>query len=232
MPAIGMCPTLKEVLCPTDSVLIVMNGTTKEQAPIGTEGWSLWAQGFMKDWLDECGVTPSCWVDLHATTVREEPKGWDAAYPSWLKRSAVPVLLRRKHRAYPASVSYPWVALRAQFQDFAFPLAGTLDHLILLAGIFGVSRVGLYGCDYDSAQERLTQTFGAAFAIGWVMGRGVKVVIPKSSPLLWNVCAGQYGEHFPPWPYGLDPRQAEIFENQDMNRITAFCKRPSRLTYA
>ncbi len=222
---------LRRRVLPSPRVVILMNGPTREYIPLASGPYSLWCQGFMRSFVNQADVQPTMWWDPHNLTTMQSPKRWDADYLGHLQESTVPVLLREVHPQIPKSVAYPLAQVVAWIRSsYAVPWAGGLDYLILLAGYLGASDVTLCGCDYDSPQERMYQTFGAAHAIGILTGRGINVHLAPGSPLLWNIVPGDYGLQFPPWPYADDPRHPR-WQTPEALAVETLLKRATRDAY-
>lgn len=210
-----------------EHVTIVMSGDSKKDFVV--DRGEVWAQGFMRKWLDKIGCAPDLWVDIHRDETWTGYKTWNPSYQNWLALRETPVLMFNHQPSVPTSIPVPDAVKNwAQTE----PFAGSFDWMMACAIHWGAKTIALFGCDYASAHERMYQTFGAAYWIGKARGLGIDVQIPPSCPLLWNVLPGNYGPEYPPWPAEHDPRFAPMWAGgplpfwigSQLDRDTAFSR--------
>lgn len=92
----------------------------------------------------------------------------------------------------PNAHPFPFDALREKYGDyFASTPAWQALHLYER----GCRELHVYGVHLQSQQEYVEQRPNFEMILGWLMGKGVKVVLPQGCPLLKH-----------PWLYALQPR--------------------------
>lgn len=139
--------------------------------------------------------------DLHPPHVfRMTRKNGFKNYYEFLQHCPTPIYMQDRYEEIPQSVRYPLEMVRQQWPQV--PLGSTTAYMIAMALLEGVTHLGLWGIDYQSASEYEEQRANAELWCGIAIGLGVHLVIPKISPLC----------HEPRLLYGYESHTPELFE--------------------
>ena len=105
------------------------------------------------------------------------------------------VYMQEAHPEIPSSVRYP-------FEDVAHSVGAywnsSIAYAMALAIHEGADEIGLWGVDMKGDDEYGYQKPNMEFLIGLAMGKGIKVHVPDSSPLLkFNKTGIRFYDHMP-----------------------------------
>jgi len=128
----------------------------------------------------------------------------------WLSVRKEPVILLEKDPEIPNGIVYPFDQVRATFGKFLPQLnkyyTSSIAWKLALAILMDYKEIHLYGVDMAMDSEYQYQRPCCEFFLGFAMGKGVKVYVPKQSDLF-----------FTPWIYSLeDPPKDEGLITMDM----------------
>jgi len=99
----------------------------------------------------------------------------------WLAKQTCPVFVQAASPKVPHAQVFPRAELEAKFGEwFDSSPAWMLVHAIAM----GFKEVHIYGIHLASEMEYIKQKPNMAFLCGLAVGAGVKLVVPKASPLL------------------------------------------------
>jgi len=99
----------------------------------------------------------------------------------WLAKQTCPVFLQRPDPRVPHGQLFPREAIEAAFGAwFDSSPAWMLGHAILM----GFKEIHIYGIHLATEAEYVKQKPNMCYLIGLAVGAGVKLVVPKESPLL------------------------------------------------
>ncbi len=106
----------------------------------------------------------------------------------WLARQSIPVFIQKADPRVPRAHVFPYTEIHAAF-DGLFPTgkiecSSTPQWMLMQALLEGYQEVHIYGIHLATEWEYQKQRELFAFLMGIAAGRGVKIVIPKRSPLL------------------------------------------------
>jgi hypothetical protein len=105
------------------------------------------------------------------------PKG----HLEWLARQTCPVFIQQPDPRVPNAKVFPREALEARFGTwFDSSPAWMLVHAIAM----GFKEIHIYGIHLASEMEYIKQKPNMTFLCGLAVGAGVKLVVPRESPLL------------------------------------------------
>lgn len=132
------------------------------------------------------------------------PKG----HLEWLRAQTIPVYVQdAKALGSKSAVTFP----KAEIEKAIGPyFASSPAWMIGLALLEGVSELHIYGIHLATEWEYLKQKPNMLFLLGLAAGRGVKIVIPKGSPLL--VESHQYA-------YDPDPDLPKVTIQRKIQRL-------------
>lgn len=137
------------------------------------------------------------WFDIHPfdkfhfrdpnqkIQAHEVPAGFflrPAGHLQWLQKQTIPVYVQdAADLGSPSARTFPKEAIEKKFGP---NFASTPAWMIGLALLEGVTELHIYGIHLATEWEYLKQKPNMTFLLGVAMGLGVKIVIPKGSPLL------------------------------------------------
>ena len=164
------------------------------------------------------------WYDLHPIDkmwFRQEARGKVFAgdvpaghfirppnHVQWLRSQVIPVYVQDAAAlGSPSARTFPKAEIEAKFgTHFASSPAWMIGHALLE----GVTELHIYGIHLATEWEYMRQKPNMSFLLGLAAGRGVKVVIPKGSPLLAE--SHQYA-------YETDPDTPKVALKRKMARL-------------
>ncbi len=150
----------------------------------------IWALNDCYSFIDQVHLNGSRWFEIHAEDVW---KGDGEGHIAFLK--AHPHVYMLQHfEELPGSMQYPFEAIRDEF----FPgldisntdnmanmmLGSTIDFMLALALVEGYEEIKVYGINMATDTEFKHQLPSCNFWLGMIRGRGVKLVLPESCPML------------------------------------------------
>lgn len=163
-------------------IAIIGSSVSVAHAPWGDSTWEFWAHSSSRHECERHGVRPTRYFDLHPAALWRQEKGWDPDYRKWLTSNTVPIFMQNRYPEVPASVRYPKDSIIAEHGKDGF--SNQASWMIALALREGVTKIGIFGCDYTGTVERDLQRPGANYWAGFARGRGVEVVVSHKSTLL------------------------------------------------
>jgi hypothetical protein len=105
------------------------------------------------------------------------PKG----HIQWLAKQRVPVYVQKADPRVPHALVFPKAEIEEKFgRHFDSTPAWMVAHAILL----GFKEIQVYGIHLATEMEYLKQRPGFEFILGVAVGMGVKIVMPRESPVL------------------------------------------------
>lgn len=122
----------------------------------------------------------------------------DPEYLKWLQSLDCPVYMIEHYDDIPNSVKYPFGEVATQIfpaeTEYASDyLTSTIAYMMALAIYEGFDEIHLWGIDMATGTEYEQQRPCMEFWIGAARMKGIKVVIPDSSPLCKHNPDGMYG---------------------------------------
>jgi hypothetical protein len=156
--------------------------SSRDELPWGREGWEFWGLGWDREWHRFDRV-----FEIHQMamlTDLSEPLG-----DYLVKLALCPVVyMDEANPDVPGSVRYPFEAVA---QTCGAYWESSIAYLVALAIHEGASEIAVYGVDMDAGEEYGYQKPNMEYLLGLAKGRGIKVFLPESSPLLKH--SGQFG---------------------------------------
>lgn len=138
-----------------------------------------------------CKREPEWYFDMHRPECfRNEHKGWNPKYYTWLKTLQTPVFMQEHWPDIPMSVRYPIERILAEFRPY---FTNHCAYMIALAMTEGVTHLGLFGCQYSHDTEHGVQRGSLEYWIGRFEQYGGTVVIPPKYNSLLSRPKGLYG---------------------------------------
>lgn len=116
-------------------------------------------------------------------------------FPDWLKTYEGRIITSKAYPEWPTSEAYPILDVA---RHFGLPLGiafySTVDYMLALAIVEGVSEIHLYGV--DCLDQKLDQIrCSTALWIGAAMSRGIRVTAKKGSAFTWWTDGGICLDH-------------------------------------
>lgn len=107
-------------------------------------------------------------------------------------RPDIPIYMQKIHADIPGSVAYPLKEVAdALFPENRHPyFTSSFAYMAGLAYIMGYKEIHVYGFEMGTETEYHYQRANAEYIIGLIQAKGVKVVVPKQSPLLDGLLYG------------------------------------------
>lgn len=163
------------------------------------------------------------WFDLHPldkmyfaskqkkVNVHQVPAGYfvrPEGHVEWLRAQTIPVYVQdAKALGSPSARTFP----KAEIERMIGPyFASSPAWMVGLALLEGVTELHIYGIHLATEWEYLKQKPNLTFLLGLAAGRGVKLVLPKGSPLLTE--SHQYA-------YDIDPDVPKIAVQRKMQGL-------------
>ena len=162
--------------------IIGFSPSSREQAPFDDPEYDIWtmnrawAQPWMKRWDAMFELHPLTYIQSNLTY---NP---DREHYEWiLQPHGKTIYMQEKYPEVPDSVRYPIERMRQKFGDFytssvAFMLALGIDK--------GYKHIGVWGVDMSADTEYGYQRDSMEYFLGWIMGAGIDLYLPKECPLL------------------------------------------------
>lgn len=173
----------------TDKVAIVaFSRTTRHMAPFDDPEWEIW--GLNEEYRFEWMKNWDRWFQIHPEDdFRRKGNPNDPYHEAWLKRQK-PL---GEPKAFP-------IYMQAHFEDIApsyeFPIdkieedlginyyCSSISYMLGMAAWMGYSTVGLFGVEMASDTEYRYQRPNGEFWLGYMIGKGVKIILPEEANLL------------------------------------------------
>lgn len=129
-------------------------------------------------------------VRIQEIRAAETPDGNIAAMLTWMrKRRGIPIYTSRPHPDYPDMVAFPLAPVLNEVNGNRY-FNGTAAYAIAFAIYIGVKEIQLWGVDFSFENQHRAEKGRACaeFWMGIAAARGIKLVMPKSSPLMDACC--------------------------------------------
>jgi hypothetical protein len=152
---------------------------TRDLANSQPDDVELWGMNvnhkFMKRW--------DRWFQLHPPVWKGHPfYGRSLEHVEFLKTCDVPLFMRYPNPEFPTAVEYPLEDVRT---SLGRPyITSTAANMIGLAIHEEVDEIRLFGVNMSSNSEYVDQRPCVEWMLGLAEGRGIKVEVPSSSPVL------------------------------------------------
>jgi hypothetical protein len=131
------------------------------------------------------------WFEVH--DIKNSPSKQEPKHQAFLKDCKIPLLTQKHWDDYPSSIAFPWKYLMefydlnlvkdeggGGFEDYS----NQISWMIALAITLGYKQINIYGVDMAQESEYMHQRASCQFFIGYALGAGIKVFVPKSCELL------------------------------------------------
>lgn len=131
----------------------------------------------------------SRWFEIHSP---DSPTKATPEHLHFLKNCPVPLIMQKEFEEFPSSIAYPREEVRAYFnQNFIIDEVGSpyteysnsISWMVALAILEGYEEIWITGVDMAQQQEYAWQRSSCSFFIGFAAGKGIKVLIPRTSEL-------------------------------------------------
>ena len=131
---------------------------------------------------------PERWFEMHTPEYTADVR--DPQYLPWLTQCPVPLYMIEHYDEYPNSIRFPIEdAIRYAGDKRLGTGAGdyftsSIAFMLALAGMEGFEEVHVYGVNLAIGDEYFYEKACAEWWIGYLQGKGIKVVIPNASSLV------------------------------------------------
>lgn len=170
-----------------EKVAIVGFAPSWNQAPFEDETFDIW--GINELYLQAAGKRFTHWFEIHDP---KSPSKSGEKHQTWLREAQIPLFMQKHYDEYPSSLPYPREEVKqmcnANFLEGAIggkytDFSNQITWMILLAILMDYKEIHVYGVDMAQASEYAWQRASCQFALGLAVGRGIKVLVPKTSEL-------------------------------------------------
>jgi len=129
------------------------------------------------------------WFEIHNPY---SPSKNIEAHHKFLKELKIPLVMNKKYEEFPMCIEYPRQEIKDYFNNsFVIDDVGSeyteysnsISWMVALAIFEGYNEVHITGVDMAQEQEYAFQRASCSFFIGFAAGKGIKVLIPKTSEL-------------------------------------------------
>lgn len=177
---------------PPRRICIVGTAPTWRDAPWDDPGVEFW---LLNDMYVLQPKRADRWFDLHPPSKMHFHKGKRLAahqvpagyfvrpegHLQWLAQQTIPVYLQQATPSIPASRTFPRAEVEAAVGPY---FASSPAWMVGLALLEGVTELHIYGIHLATEWEYVKQKPNLMFLLGLAAGRGVKLVLPTTAPLL------------------------------------------------
>lgn len=168
---------------PEPKVAIVGGARTRRVAPYDDPSWEIWAFSSLR--LHTPRITR--WFEMHALgdlkgqLVRDTRKRWSyRSYMAFLQGLQCPIYMQQRHDFLPTSLEYP---LQEALDAFGRCFTSTASYMLALAILEGFRTIGVWGIHLTARSVYTRQRPGVEYLLGVARQRGIRVHIPRGSPL-------------------------------------------------
>lgn len=182
-PPVSVANPLRAVATRTERKIALCgsHSASLADAPWADPTWEFWGHASSRGWYAR---PMDRYFDLHPRACWSRGGKKTAAYPKWLAKNTVPILMQDRYEDVPASVKYPKGRILLEFADARGYFSNHVAWMIALALTEGVSTIGLFGINYGTEGEYVRQRGSAEYWLGRAAGRGVRIVLPEQCSLL------------------------------------------------
>lgn len=135
------------------------------------------------------------WFEIH--DILNSPSKQQKEHQNFLQTLNIPLVTQKHWDKYPSSMAYPRKEVKEYFNS-NFVMSGVgaeftdysnqISWMTALAIMLGYEEIHIYGVDMAANTEYNFQRASCQFFIGYAAGKGIKVLIPKSSELCKHYC--------------------------------------------
>lgn len=131
----------------------------------------------------------SRWFEIHDPN---SPSKNTPEHINFLKNCPVPLIMQKHYPEYPNSIEYPREEVKSMLNenfiidDIGSPFtewSNSISWMIALAILEGYEEIWITGVDMAQTQEYAFQRSSASALIAFAAGKGIKVLIPRTSEL-------------------------------------------------
>lgn len=209
------CSVVKShlVMKPAKCVAIMGSATpTRYEAPLNDPKWEIWTLNNLAPRDADGRIRADRWFEIHEPRVRTSER-WDR-----IARIPRPVYCRNPSE-FAHGVAFPFGELRAVKDYFADSFA----YMLALAYVLGYKTVGLYGAHLltGSPRERTVEAACVSWWLGFLEGKGVKVIVPQTA---WGLAQhpALYGDENERLLVGCLTAALELADKQATSHPVAF----------
>jgi hypothetical protein len=133
------------------------------------------------------------WFEMHdrAWILRRAGKGF-FPYLFFMQQFKGPVYMNKLDSTIKNAVQYPLEEMNQKFFGDDPPyFTSSIAYMTALAIHEGVDEIRYFGVDMAHKMEYIHQRSGCEYFMGWARAVGIKVVLPKTSPIMKSPLYGQ-----------------------------------------
>lgn len=172
---------------PNSKVAIVGFAPSWHLAPYDDESFDIW--GINELYLQAVNRRFTHWFEIHDP---KSPSKNVEKHQNWLRNCKIPLYMQQHFEEYPMSIPYPRDKVKAMVnENFILEGCGSkytdfsnqITWMIFFAIYIGYKEIHVYGVDMAQQSEHSWQRSSCQFALGLAAGKGIKILIPKTSEL-------------------------------------------------
>lgn len=163
------------------------------EAPYKEKGIDFWGINELYIYLHKHKITTpfAAWFEVH--DIEKSPSKQKPQHQEFLKNCKISLVTLKHWDKYPSSIAYPVQYVVDYFNtNFVIDEKNTgfndysnqISWMIALAIVLGYKEIMVYGVDMAQESEYAFQRASCQFFLGYAIGQGIKVRVPKSCELL------------------------------------------------
>jgi hypothetical protein len=182
-PSAPAAVPLRQVAARTERKLALCGSHSPSllDAPWTDPSWEFWGHSSSRAWYAR---PMDRYFDLHPKSCWTRGGKKTDAYPRWLAKNTVPIFMQERFPEVPASIKYPKGRILMEYADARPYFTNHVAWMVALALTEGVSTIALFGINYGSEGEYMSQRGSCEYWLGRAAGRGVRIVLPEQCTLL------------------------------------------------
>lgn len=109
----------------------------------------------------------------------------DPTYGEFLKLHDKPIITSKRYEQFPTSITYPLSAVQKHYSPHPVYFRNSIPYLLAYAGMIGVSRIAMFGCDYTfpGTEQREDHRANTEYWVGVLRQQRIEIWIVPTSTL-------------------------------------------------
>ena len=159
-------------------------------APFKDESFEIWGLNELYKYFSQMpDAVADRWFEIHSP---DSPSKNTPEHRKWLAECPIPVYMQEHFDDIPNSIEYPRKEIKEYFgKNFIVDENGaaftdysnSISWMIALAIYEGFEEIHVYGVDMAQKSEYAWQRSSCQYFLGYAAGKGIKLLIPKTSEL-------------------------------------------------
>lgn len=122
------------------------------------------------------------WFQIHDRTSYDQTVNRDHSHHEWMaQQTDFPIYMQKVHPDIPCSVALPKDLVLSNFRRY---FTNSISWMLAMAILEGFKTIHLYGVDMAQDSEYIYERPSVEYFLGYVEGRGIRLVLPEKSDLL------------------------------------------------